>query len=129
MGICVSAVLVKHSFGCHYGWDVPDTTRGRRGRGAHLRLQHAHLHESSTHGSRERARRARLDLDLRHLERAERNVSEELGFRQPAEPDRVLVPVLGRHLFTGAVHVLVLEGLVETVIEEPLKRVAGEGSL
>ena len=73
----------------------------------------------------ERTRVARLDLRLGHLERAERDVGEELGGCRTSEPNEALV--VGTGLLAGKVHVLVLEDLVETVLEHALERVADEG--
>ena len=67
---------------------------------AHLRLRRAHLSESSTHMNRKRTRGARLDLDLSHLERAERDVREELGRRGSGKLDRALVaPFQARFMY------------------------------
>ena len=84
-----------------------------------------HLSESRAEGDGEGAGGRGLDLDLGHLERAERDIGEELGGRRAGEPDGTLV--LGGGLLTGQVHVHVLEVLVETVLEETLERVADEG--
>ena len=92
---------------------------------ARLRLEAAHLAERGEHGDGEGARGARLDLDLSHLERAERDVGEDLGARGAREPDGGLV--LGSQLLPGEVHVRVLEELVEAVLEHALERVADEG--
>ena len=86
---------------------------------ARLRLELAHLRERSTYANGERARGARLDLDLRHLERAEHNIGEELGLRQPAEPDYTLVLVLGRRLLPESLMYWSWKDLVETVLESP----------
>ena len=92
---------------------------------AGLRLQSAHLAEGSEHGDGEGTGRARLDLDLGHLQRAEGDIGEELGGGGARAPDEALV--LGGRLLTSEVHVLVLEELVETVLEETLEGVADEG--
>ena len=91
-----------------------------------LRLELAHLAEGGKHGDGEGASGARLDLDLRHLELAEHNIGEELGLRQPAEPDYTLVLVLGRRLLPESLMYWSWKDLVETVLESPLKRVAYE---
>lgn len=92
---------------------------------ARLRLCPAHLLKCGAHGDGERARGARLDLDLRHLERAERDVGEELSGRGAREPDGALVVL--RRLLAGEVHVRILEDLIETVLEHALERVPDEG--
>ena len=91
---------------------------------AGLRFQSAHLAEGSEHGDREGTGRARLDLDLGHLQRAEGDVGEELRGRRAGKPDSTLVFV--GDLLTSEVHVLVLEELVETVLEHALEGVADE---
>ena len=92
---------------------------------AGLRLQSAHLAEGSEHGDGEGTGRARLDLDLGHLQRAKGDVGEELSRSRARQPDRTLV--LAGGLLASHVHVEVLEVLVETVLEETLEGVADEG--
>ena len=92
---------------------------------AGLRLQSAHLAEGSEHGDGEGTGRARLDLDLGHLQRAKGDVGEELSRSRARQPDRTLV--LAGGLLASHVHVEVLEVLVETVLEETLEGVANEG--
>lgn len=89
-----------------------------------LRLEFAHLSERSHHRNGERTRRARLDLDLGHLQRAERDVREELGRCRTRQPDRALV--LCRRLLARHVHVHVLEHLVQSVLEHALQRIPEE---
>ena len=91
---------------------------------AGLRLQSAHLTEGSEHGDGEGTGRARLDLDLGHLQRAEGDVGKELGRGGARAPDEALV--LGGRLLAGHVHVGVLEVLVEAVLKETLERVTDE---
>lgn len=109
----------------HRVWDLARPERNQRAEGVtRVHLRPAHLLERGTYGDGERARGARLDLDLRHLERAERDVGEELGRRGACEPDGTLVSL--RRLLAGEVHVCVLEHLIETVLEHALEGVPDE---
>lgn len=83
-----------------------------------------HLGDGSTEGNGESARRAGLDLDLGHFERAKGNVGEELGRGRASQPDSTLV--LGGGLLAGEVHVVVFEEFVQTVLEHALEGVADE---
>ena len=78
-----------------------------------------HFRPGSTEGNGEAASGASLDFDLGHLERAERDVGEELCAGRAGEPDGFLV-LLGR-LFTGEIHVLILENLVQAILEHALE--------
>jgi hypothetical protein len=91
---------------------------------AGLNLAGGHSGERGAEAGGEHADGARLDLDLGHLERAERDVREDLRAGGAREPDRAAV--LGRVLLAGEVRVLVLEDLVEPVLEHALERVADE---
>jgi hypothetical protein len=91
---------------------------------ARLEFAGVHRGDGGAEPGRERAGLARLDLDLGHLERAERDVREDLRARGAGEPDRG--PVLGRVLLADEVRVLVLEDLVEPVLEHALEGVADE---
>ena len=92
---------------------------------ARLRTCAGHFRPGSTEGNGEGASGASLDLDLGHLEWAECDVGKELGAGRAGEPDGTLV-LLGR-LFTGKVHVRILEDFVQAIFEHALERVSDEG--
>lgn len=102
----------------------PEGNEGTEGE-AGLGSGPAHLSECSTHRDGEGASRAGLDLDLGHFQGAEGNIGKELGRGGTSKPDRALV--FCRVLFTGQVHVRVLEEFVETVLEHSLEGIADEG--
>jgi hypothetical protein len=102
----------------------PQRNKGAKGE-TRLSTCACHFRPGSAEGNREGASGASLDLDLGHLEGAERDVGEELGAGRAGEPDGTLV-LLGR-LLTGEIHILILENLVQAIFEHALERVTDEG--
>jgi len=92
---------------------------------AGLNFGAAHFCPGGTEGDGEGTSGACLDLDLGHLEWAERNIGEKLGACGASEPYGALV-LLGRFL-ASEVHVGILEYLVEAILEHALERVSEEG--
>ena len=91
----------------------PEGNEGAEGV-ARLRLELAHLRESSpTETATEKVPARLVWIFILRLSR-----------RGSGEPDRAFV--LGRRVFSGQVHVVVLEDLVDTIFKEPLERVADE---
>jgi hypothetical protein len=86
----------------------------------HLRL--AHLFKSGSKRNREASSGTGLDLDLRHFQGAEGDVSENFGRSRTSEPDGRLV--FFTELFTSQVHVGIFEKFVETILEHALERVS-----
>lgn len=66
-----------------------------------------------------------MNLDFCHFERAQSDIGEDFGRGGTSKPNGRLV-FLGQ-LFTGEVHVIILEDLIETILEHSLKRVADKG--
>lgn len=91
---------------------------------ASLNLRLAHFREGSAEGRGERTGGAGLDLDLGHLERAEGNISEDLGGGRTGKPDSWFVLV--GELLAGGIHIEILEDLVQAVFEHALERVSDE---
>lgn len=89
-----------------------------------INFRAAHFCPSGTEGNREGTGRTCLDLDLGHLQRAERNIREKLGACGASEPDGALV-ILGR-FFPGEIHVGILEDLVEAILEHALEGISHE---
>jgi hypothetical protein len=92
-----------------------DRTEGEAG----LNFGAAHFRPGSTEGDGEGTSGASLDLDLGHFKRAKSNVGEEFSACGASEPDGTLV-LLGR-LFTGHIHVGILEYLVQAILEHALE--------
>jgi hypothetical protein len=94
----------------------------RAEREAGLNFCAAHFRPSSTEGNREGTCRASLDFDLRHLQRAERNVSEKLGACGASEPDSAFVLVC--RLLTSEIHVVILKDLIQAIFEHALEGIS-----